>query len=135
MSHVCVERGTDAPALWLCAGLTHSKLYAPPPSRMILTSQPLNTQASGAILFFLSMGYFVSRNSLREIRASLSKQKTIVLVHEQREEVGHREIRGVRRFKVLALRRTTRGRSARTLSVPSHSAADDAPGGAMRLAP
>jgi len=40
------------------------------------------------MLFFLSKKYFGSRNCLREIQASLSHSKPIVLVHEQQEDKG-----------------------------------------------
>ena len=39
-------------------------------------------------LFFLSRGYFSSRNVLREVRASLSQNKPLVLVHEQQQSKG-----------------------------------------------
>ena len=38
--------------------------------------------ASALIMFFLSRNYFNSRNCLREIRAALSQQKPLVLMHE-----------------------------------------------------
>ena len=38
--------------------------------------------ASALIMFFLSKNYFNSRNCLREIRASLTQQKPLVLMHE-----------------------------------------------------
>ena len=40
------------------------------------------------MLFFLSKKYFGSRNCLKEIQASLSHSKPIVLVHEQQEDKG-----------------------------------------------
>ena len=40
------------------------------------------------MLFFISKGYFASRNCLREIEATLSKTLPLVLVHEQQEDKG-----------------------------------------------
>ena len=38
--------------------------------------------ASAVVLLFLSRGYFLSRNCLREVRAALASEKPLVLVHE-----------------------------------------------------
>ena len=43
---------------------------------------------SQMILFFLSKGYFRSRNCLREVRTSLDQQKPLVLVQEADPEKG-----------------------------------------------
>ena len=40
------------------------------------------------MLFFLSKKYFGSRNCLKEIHASISQRKPLVLVHEQQEDKG-----------------------------------------------
>ena len=45
-------------------------------------------RATGVMLFFLSKNYFISRNCLREVKASLEAQRPLVLVHEQQEEKG-----------------------------------------------
>ena len=45
-------------------------------------------KATGVILCFLSRRYFVSRNCLREVRATLDQGKPIVLVHEEQEDKG-----------------------------------------------
>ena len=39
-------------------------------------------RASAAVLIFLSRGYFLSRNCLREVRAAVNEEKPLVLVHE-----------------------------------------------------
>jgi len=44
--------------------------------------------ATSVILFFLSKKYFGSRNCLKEIKASISQRKPLVLVHEQQEDKG-----------------------------------------------
>lgn len=38
--------------------------------------------ASAAILIFLSRGYFLSKNCLRELRSAIDSAKPLVLVHE-----------------------------------------------------
>ena len=45
-------------------------------------------KATGVILCFLSRRYFVSRNCLREVRATRDQGKPIVLVHEEQEDKG-----------------------------------------------
>tara|TARA_B100000795_G_scaffold74807_1_gene53059 strand:- start:1167 stop:3974 length:2808 start_codon:yes stop_codon:yes gene_type:complete len=45
-------------------------------------------ERSGSVLFFLSRRYFVSRNCLREIRASLDKKKPLILVNEADKTKG-----------------------------------------------
>ena len=42
-------------------------------------------KATGVILCFLSRRYFVSRNCLREVRATLDQGKPIVLVQEEQD--------------------------------------------------
>ena len=43
---------------------------------------------SQAVLFFLSLGYFGSKNCEREVRASLDRQKPLVLVQEADPKKG-----------------------------------------------
>ena len=43
---------------------------------------------SAVIMFFLSKGYFLSRNCLREVVATIEKKKPIVLVHEADPDKG-----------------------------------------------
>ena len=45
-------------------------------------------RATSVMLLFISKWYFVSKNCLREIRASLEQDKPLVLVHEQQEDKG-----------------------------------------------
>ena len=45
-------------------------------------------RATSVMLLFISKLYFVSKNCLREIRASLEQDKPLVLVHEQQEDKG-----------------------------------------------
>ena len=45
-------------------------------------------RATSVMLLFVSKLYFISKNCLREIRASLEQDKPLVLVHEQQEDKG-----------------------------------------------
>ena len=45
-------------------------------------------RATGVMLFFLSKNYFISRNCLREVKATIDEQLPLVLVHEQQVEKG-----------------------------------------------
>jgi len=50
---------------------------------------------SQVVLLFLSKGYFLSRNCLREVRAAVTSSKPVILVHE------HAEAKGGDRLEVL----------------------------------
>jgi len=50
---------------------------------------------SQVVLLFLSKGYFLSRNCLREVRAAVTSSKPVILVHE------HAETKGGDRLEVL----------------------------------
>lgn len=43
---------------------------------------------SGSILFFISSGYFLSANCLREVRRTVEQRKNLILLHEADEKKG-----------------------------------------------
>jgi len=53
-------------------------------------------QRSQVVLFFLSQGYFRSKNCLREVRSSLEKDKPLVLVQEADPEKGGGTLQALR---------------------------------------